>query len=412
MVRRLVGHQVVLHYVTRGLVVILLAAFSLFVFKSIDPEIYEASKTWVLKGVSSSTGDWIFEEKNRVLRISIGLLLAGLCTVFVLLQTFDRLITRDVQNEVKLFKNLVARTYQHVFLVKKKQVGVVAAWRTSLKAIFSRKKLRKIIWDMAWRTPSWALQKLLYGGDYYRHIIAKYGDALEMLVYEATNSGKEISLTMEDGKVYIGIVISGVKDAHAESKFITILPLKSGFRNDENRTIQITTDYSSFASLRKEEATDLIKVIPVDRIVTIGVYREDLNVYFQEKTRQLKGLSHVTEESSSVSDRNSWGYSENYGERHRELHKERKSVNPRESHDECEFSVYDESSSGLGAVPSEDPKVDSVAEKYVKAKANQVDHSHSELSLEDESNVANRDGSNQDKANLNKVHPEHDEVSD
>lgn len=65
----------------------------------------------------------------------------------------------------------------------------------------------------------------------------------ELLLKKAQDQTKTVSVTMKNGKVYVGFVIHTFNPA-LPTRSIQILPTKSGYRNDETKWIEFTTFYS------------------------------------------------------------------------------------------------------------------------------------------------------------------------
>jgi hypothetical protein len=65
----------------------------------------------------------------------------------------------------------------------------------------------------------------------------------ELLLKKAQDKAKTVSVTMKNGKVYVGFVIHAFHPAQP-TRFIQILPTKSGYRNDTTMWLEFTTFYS------------------------------------------------------------------------------------------------------------------------------------------------------------------------
>ncbi|MDQ2921061.1 MAG: hypothetical protein M3R52_05555, partial [Acidobacteriota bacterium] len=65
----------------------------------------------------------------------------------------------------------------------------------------------------------------------------------ELLLKKAQDQTKTVSVTMSNGKVYVGWVTHTFNPA-LPTKFIQILPIKSGYRNEETKWLEFTTFYS------------------------------------------------------------------------------------------------------------------------------------------------------------------------
>jgi hypothetical protein len=65
----------------------------------------------------------------------------------------------------------------------------------------------------------------------------------ELLLKKAQDQAKTISVTMKNGKVYVGFVIHILNPA-LPTRFIQILPTKSGYRDEKTRWLVFTTPYA------------------------------------------------------------------------------------------------------------------------------------------------------------------------
>lgn len=75
-------------------------------------------------------------------------------------------------------------------------------------------------------------------------MIDQDGVALDVLLKEAQSLAKTVSVTMSNGKVYVGFVVHIFNPAFP-TKFIRILPTKSGYRDDFTKEFHFTNFYST-----------------------------------------------------------------------------------------------------------------------------------------------------------------------
>ena len=64
-----------------------------------------------------------------------------------------------------------------------------------------------------------------------------------MLLYTAMTTPRQVMVTLQSGKVYIGLVTSSF-DPSAERKYFQLLPLTSGYRQERDHALIRTTDYT------------------------------------------------------------------------------------------------------------------------------------------------------------------------
>ncbi|MEA2204398.1 MAG: hypothetical protein QOE77_1174 [Blastocatellia bacterium] len=74
-------------------------------------------------------------------------------------------------------------------------------------------------------------------------IIEEDKDAFEILLKKAQDNANTVAVTMSNGKVYVGYVLHTFNPAFP-TRFIKILPTKSGYRDDLDKTYHFTVFYS------------------------------------------------------------------------------------------------------------------------------------------------------------------------
>lgn len=113
----------------------------------------------------------------------------------------------------------------------------------------------------------------------------------ERLLMEATMKMHPISLTLDSGKVYVGLITDQPAIEHGQLEYIRLLPLLSGWRCSEKKLITFTTNYyqhyenvidlETNEPLRDNHLTldDFEIVVPEREISSLG--RFDLDTYKQ-----------------------------------------------------------------------------------------------------------------------------------
>lgn len=112
-------------------------------------------------------------------------------------------------------------------------------------------------------------------------VIEERGDSFEMFLAESMIQWKQVMITLESDKVYIGYVVANFNPSN-ERKYVKILKSASGYREKEKRSLNISTVYGDHMreSIDKFESVtteDFIVVIPVSSIV--GMSRFDNKVF-------------------------------------------------------------------------------------------------------------------------------------
>lgn len=142
-----------------------------------------------------------------------------------------------------------------------------------------------------------------------RRAIQGWGDHLEIL-FDRAISGSEyrlVSMTLKGGKVYIGLVIRNFDPAY-DRKYVTILPVVSGYRDTSTHEVHLTTWYDAVyqevienrrADLRIE---DFEVVIPVGELLTANLFDWDAYDEFQRLTKQRGDEQQITPPPPAPSD--------------------------------------------------------------------------------------------------------------
>ena len=102
--------------------------------------------------------------------------------------------------------------------------------------------------------------------------------------------------TLDDHKVYVGIVEAVFGNQRSRDAYVKILPLMSGYRNKDDHKVKFTTYYKSVYRLVNKDSPSRItdkgprdirsqfeKVLPVERIVSAGQFSSQ---YFQRFREQ------------------------------------------------------------------------------------------------------------------------------
>jgi hypothetical protein len=136
---------------------------------------------------------------------------------------------------------------------------------------------------------AWLLNLIFRKQYWLRRAIRK--DALEAFLLDAADREVSICVTMDDGKVYVGYLVESF-DPTVGRKCILLLPLKSGYRDQETRNVNFTTFYTELygddgvnqtvplpTPLQHLTAEDFIIVLPADRIASYRMF--DALAYYQ-----------------------------------------------------------------------------------------------------------------------------------
>lgn len=116
-----------------------------------------------------------------------------------------------------------------------------------------------------------------------RRIVEEEGDPFEKMLEEAISRDEYVCVSLLNGKVYIGHVMSNF-DPKQERRFFSLLPHMSGVRLGDEKRLSITEVYqdviNSVADGKEREGVDVDdfrKVIPLHAVQTINLF--DLDVF-------------------------------------------------------------------------------------------------------------------------------------
>ena len=118
-----------------------------------------------------------------------------------------------------------------------------------------------------------------------RQVAAESGNLIELLIRESIDDEKFVELSLRSGKSYIGFVLESGIARQGESD-VALLPLKSGYRKEDTRELEITTDYAPVLWQSLEESPSLVYedfriVIPMSEIVTARIFDPDVYARFK-----------------------------------------------------------------------------------------------------------------------------------
>lgn len=100
-------------------------------------------------------------------------------------------------------------------------------------------------------------------------------------------------LTMKDRKVYVGYLEKSPSVAFGNMSHVSILVIKSGYRDKDDLHVTFTEDYSAVFSsdVAKQVALPPCKVIPVSDVASAGLFDIELFKLFQKEHDQRASLT-------------------------------------------------------------------------------------------------------------------------
>jgi hypothetical protein len=120
-------------------------------------------------------------------------------------------------------------------------------------------------------------------------IIRDYGGPLELTLYRSIEQQKLVMLTLTNNKVYIGRVAATFIP---DDKVIYLFPTRSGYRDTQKQTLELTTPYGDaykqiaidLPDNYREILADFRIAIPVEFVVSASIYLPDIHTkYFPHK---------------------------------------------------------------------------------------------------------------------------------
>ena len=96
-------------------------------------------------------------------------------------------------------------------------------------------------------------------------VIEKDRVPFELLLKKAQDEAKTVAVTMANGKIYIGFVTHLFNPA-LPTRFIQILPTKSGYRDEKTKTFEFTTPYlEALDSIDKDFEKKALELFEVEK---------------------------------------------------------------------------------------------------------------------------------------------------
>ncbi|HEU0079778.1 MAG TPA: hypothetical protein VFQ76_19185 [Longimicrobiaceae bacterium] len=167
--------------------------------------------------------------------------------------------------------------------------GLGSWWRRMLPFPYSGTAfLSLVLGGSLWVPLNWLSRSRMEAAN---RVIEETGDYLETLLVRAIRRTKPVSVTLKSGKTYIGFVVGNI-DPSFDRRFVSLLPLQSGYRNGEHQLV-INTDYARvYERINDEGRTepeldelmrDFIIVLPVGEIQSVNLFDRDAYRLFDER---------------------------------------------------------------------------------------------------------------------------------
>jgi hypothetical protein len=106
---------------------------------------------------------------------------------------------------------------------------------------------------------------------------------LEEFLLDALARLKTIAITLTSGKVYVGYVLT-TPEPRTDRRVIAMLPLMSGYREEDGGKVVFTTFYDQFYSGDPDEDSEDFKIIlPTDKMMSLSFFNVDVYARFNEE---------------------------------------------------------------------------------------------------------------------------------
>jgi hypothetical protein len=119
--------------------------------------------------------------------------------------------------------------------------------------------------------------------EHIKKIIQEDNDGIELILLKALEEAKLVSITLKSRKIYIGFVSKNFFNPWTGVKSINIIPVYSGYRDEQDFHIEFTTSYDTVIKFTVEstdielDIDDFQMGIPISEIVTVNIF--DPRVY-------------------------------------------------------------------------------------------------------------------------------------
>jgi hypothetical protein len=135
--------------------------------------------------------------------------------------------------------------------------GLGAIWRDLVPLDHSGKAaLALILGAVLWYPANWYFKD----EEEIERVIQRRQDALEILLRTAMGERKLIAITVKSGKVYVGYITSNLNPAFTTMS-LSMIPMLSGYRNSNDKTVSFTTQYTEvYESIENKALMEVLKV--------------------------------------------------------------------------------------------------------------------------------------------------------
>lgn len=111
---------------------------------------------------------------------------------------------------------------------------------------------------------------------FYRRYFSVSERLFDSHMLQAMSNHLNVAVTLESGKVYIGKAMSVRR--HSDTKWLTLLPMSSGYRDDKQK-LRITTDYFDALATGLLESREMLITLPTERIASLQFFDAGFHEY-------------------------------------------------------------------------------------------------------------------------------------
>ena len=107
------------------------------------------------------------------------------------------------------------------------------------------------------------------------------GDQISLIIDQAMLQGRFVELSLTSGKSYVGSPIQGTF-GHRDAGDVALIPIASGYRDNETRDLVMTTNYAPAISnqLTNRALDDLKVAFPMRDVISARLFDQELYVSF------------------------------------------------------------------------------------------------------------------------------------
>jgi hypothetical protein len=205
--------------------------------------------------------------------------------VFITYWNFTRFGARRYSGERLLLHAALAGvfwlviSYLAVHLIESRWPTAPARWREIVPFAHSGTSLGALLLGVT----AWIPLNLVFSRKTeHRRTIRKWNDYLEELIDQALEETRQVSVTLKNGKVYVGFMVRAFDPAY-DRKYVVILPTISGFRAETTHKVTLNTDYTRvYQELMGADETRLVRgvedfqvVIPIAEVLSTNLFDPD-----------------------------------------------------------------------------------------------------------------------------------------